>query len=194
MKYKFMIFLAALLLFSTESNAQKVALKTNLLYDATATINLGAEFGLAPRWTLDISGNYNGWKFSHERRWKNWIVQPEARYWLCERFGGHFFGLHLHGGMYNMSNIKNNLNFLGSDFSPLTSKRYQGWFVGAGLGYGYSWILSKHWNFEAEVGAGYAYTRYESYPCATCGTKIEENVPHHYFGVTKLALSLVYLF
>ena len=37
-------------------NAQKVALKTNLLYDALATANLGIETGLSPRWTLDISG------------------------------------------------------------------------------------------------------------------------------------------
>ena len=31
----------------SESKAQKVALKSNLLYDATATMNLGLELGLA---------------------------------------------------------------------------------------------------------------------------------------------------
>ena len=31
----------------SETKAQKVALKSNLLYDATATMNLGLEFGLA---------------------------------------------------------------------------------------------------------------------------------------------------
>ena len=30
-----------------EAYAQKVAVKSNLLYDATATFNLGVEFGLA---------------------------------------------------------------------------------------------------------------------------------------------------
>ena len=34
-------------------------MKSNILYDASGTINLGAEVGLAPRWTLDVSGNYN---------------------------------------------------------------------------------------------------------------------------------------
>ena len=38
----------------SETKAQKVALKSNLLYDATATMNLGLEFGLARKWTLDI--------------------------------------------------------------------------------------------------------------------------------------------
>lgn len=33
--------------FILESYAQKVTLKSNLLYDATATMNLGLEFGLA---------------------------------------------------------------------------------------------------------------------------------------------------
>ena len=37
-----------------ESKAQKVALKSNLLYDATTTMNLGLEFGLARKWTLDV--------------------------------------------------------------------------------------------------------------------------------------------
>ena len=38
-----------------ESKAQKVALKSNLLYDATTTMNLGLEFGLARKWTLKTS-------------------------------------------------------------------------------------------------------------------------------------------
>ena len=39
------------------ARAQDTAVKTNLLYDATATVNLGLEVGLAPKWTLDLSGN-----------------------------------------------------------------------------------------------------------------------------------------
>lgn len=38
------------------ASAQKAAIKTNLLYDATTTFNLGAEFALSPKWTLDVSG------------------------------------------------------------------------------------------------------------------------------------------
>ena len=49
-------------------------------------------------------------------------------------------------------------------------------------------------NLEAELGIGYIYTRFDKYPCAECGEKIEEDASHHYFGPTKLALSIVYLF
>lgn len=48
----------------SEGHAQKVALKSNLLYDATTTMNLGLEIGLACKWTLDIPVNYNPWKLS----------------------------------------------------------------------------------------------------------------------------------
>lgn len=42
------------------AKGQNVALKTNVLYDATATVNAGVEFSFAPKWTMDISANYNG--------------------------------------------------------------------------------------------------------------------------------------
>ena len=30
------------------------SLKTNLAYDATATVNIGAELVVAPRWSVDV--------------------------------------------------------------------------------------------------------------------------------------------
>ena len=71
-------------------SAQDISLKTNLLYDISTTFNLGAEFRLAPKWTLDVSANYNPFTFSDSKKWKHWMAQPEARYWLCEAFNGHF--------------------------------------------------------------------------------------------------------
>ena len=58
MKLKnYAILLSFLLGGSAFVKAQDIALKSNILYDASGTINLGAEVGLAPRWTLDVSGN-----------------------------------------------------------------------------------------------------------------------------------------
>lgn len=82
--------------------AQSVAVKSNMLADAFLNPNLGMEVGLAPKWTLDITGQFNAWTLAHDRRWKHWVVQPEARYWFCDRFSGHFVGAHLHGGQYNI--------------------------------------------------------------------------------------------
>lgn len=194
MKKYLLIFVALCAMgLSNRLMAQNWAVKTNLLYDATATINLGAEFAVAEKWTIDLSGNWNSWEFSDNKKWKHWLVQPEARYWLCRKFGGHFFAGHLLGGQYNIGNIDGWPKMLGSDFSQLENHRFEGGFVGAGLGYGYAWMLGKHWNLEAEIGIGAAYTKFDKFMCEKCGDKVDSG-NHIYYGVTKLALNLVYVF
>lgn len=193
MKRKIYLLMIAVFAAVGAAKGQDVSVKTNLLYDALLNVNAGAEIGLAPRWSFDLSGNLNAWAIN-DHRWKHWLAQPELRYWFCDRFAGHFVGAHLLGGQYNWGNLKNNISFLGSDFSPLTDHRYQGWYVGAGVAYGYAFVLDRHWNLELEVGAGYVYTRYDVYQCQSCGKKVAENLPHHYVGPTKAAVNLVYIF
>lgn len=191
---KYLLILAMLIVAWPASRAQDVGIKTNLLYDALCTPTLGIEVGLAPKWSLDVSGSLNAWKV-HEHKWKIWMVQPEARYWFCQRFSGHFLAVHAHGGQYNWGNLDLPFKFLGSDFRQLKDYRFQGWFVGAGVGYGYSWILDKHWNIEAEIGIGWAYTRFDKFRCADCGKKMNDEPLHHnYFGPTKAAVNLIYYF
>ena len=43
------------------ASAQQVAVKTNLLYWATATPNVGAEVAVGKHSTLGFSANYNPW-------------------------------------------------------------------------------------------------------------------------------------
>lgn len=199
--------IVAMLLLSTSAFAQKVsgdtppepifAVKTNLLYDATSTINLGVEFGLAPKWTMDISGNYNPWTFSDNRKMKHWLVQPEVRWWTCQRFSGHFLGFHGHYAQYNMGGMLpwgfNNGKMFGViESKKMLNYRYQGWLAGAGVSYGYHWILGKRWGLEATIGVGYAYLSYDKYPCAECGKKISSE-SKHYFGPTKAGITLIYM-
>lgn len=182
------------------SSAQTLALKTNLIYDATLTINLGSEVALSPHWTLDISGNLNAWTFGkahmeipehdqpgvNQKRWKHWMLQPEIRYWFCERFQGHFLGAHLIGGEYNVGGI--------GPFTSIKNHRYQGWGIGGGIAYGCSFIVAKHWNIEPEIGIGYIYSRNDKFRCAGCGKKIGQNRSRNYFGPTKAAINVVYIF
>ncbi len=193
MKVKITILLLAVLGLALPAAAQKAAIKTNLLYDATATLNGGVEVKFAPQWTGDLSANLNAWAIK-DHRWTHWLVQPEVRYWFCEAFSGHFVAAHLIGGQYNFGNLDMPFKFLGSDFRKLKDYRFQGWMGGAGIAYGYSWILDRHWNIEAEIGIGWVYTRYNQYECADCGQKVDSNHPHNYVGPTKAAINLVYTF
>lgn len=193
MKTKLFALLLMCLLAPAAARGQNVAVKTNLLYDATLTLNGGVEARLAPKWTLDVSANLNAWAIN-DHRWKHWLVQPEARYWFCDAFSGHFVGAHLIGGQYNFGNLDMPFKFLGTDFGKLKDHRYQGWMGGAGIVYGYSWILNRHWNIEAVIGVGWVYTRSDVYECADCGRKVRSSQPHNYVGLTKAAIDLVYTF
>lgn len=169
--------------------AQRVAVKTNLLYDATTTPNLGIEIGIGRKNTAQLFYGLNPWKFSDTKQMRHWLLMPEYRWWTCQKFNGHFFGVHAMGGQFNVAGIKAPLGL----FSWLEGHRYEGWFAGGGLTYGYQFILSRHLNFEASVGIGYDYIKYKRFECGTCGPQ-SEDAHRHYFGPTKAALSLVYVF
>ncbi|MDR1344741.1 MAG: DUF3575 domain-containing protein [Tannerellaceae bacterium] len=171
--------------FLSESSmfAQQAGVKSNLLYDVTTTMNMGLEVGLSSRWTLDLPVSYNPWNFSDNRKLKLWLIQPEARYWMCEKFSGHFLGLHAQMGGYNVGAVK----WLG-----MGDYRYQGTLYGAGVSYGYQWVLSSHWSMEATLGLGYAYLSHDKYPCEKCAIKLD-HITKNYFGPTKAGISLIYM-
>lgn len=155
------------------------AVKTNLLYDALLNVNIGVERSVAPRWSIDVSGNYNGWRLSRGRQWKHWLIQPELRYWLQgENLNGHFFAGHLFGGQFN---------------TTLNHYRRQGWAAGIGVGYGYMRRFGGNWGVEAEIALGYARYSYDKFPCSECGRK-KASRHKNYLGPTKAAVSLVYYF
>lgn len=194
MKRRIHILIAALSVLCSVATAQDVAIKTNLVDDALLDANIGVEVQVAPKWSIDVPASFNFWTLSHDRRWKHWAVQPGVRYWFCEAMGGHFLGAHLMGGQYNIGGLDMDYRFLGIDFRTLKDARYQGWFVGAGISYGYTWILHKHWNIEAEIGVGWAYTRSDKFPCTHCGSKLQSGKVHNYVGPTKAAINIVYIF
>ena len=179
---------------SSHAKAQDIAMKTNVLGDALGSLNLGVEGRVAEKWTIDLTGHLDPWTRKNGALKRHAFLQPEARWWFCDTFSGHFLGVHAHGGIFNVGGIDTGIKFLTNDFSLLRDSRYQGWFVGAGVAYGYDLILGKHWNLEFELGAGYAYTRYDQFECEECGTTLAENMTHHYVGFTKAAISLVFLF
>lgn len=83
------ILLLWMLFVSISLSAQDWAVKTNLLYDATATINLGVEKGLSSKWTIDLSANFNGWTFNDNKKWntalsfklrRRYIIPPPTSY------------------------------------------------------------------------------------------------------------------
>ncbi len=171
------------------AGAQSFAIKNNLLYDAIATPNLGVEIGLGDKTTLEVMAGYNPWTLSkaENKKIKHVMVMPEFRYWFCEKFNGHFIGAHTGYAFYNIGGVQ--LPHIAAD---MKNHRYQGWATGLGVAYGYQWVLSKRWNIEASVGAGWVVTQYDKYQCVECG-RFRGTDLHHYFGPTKAAVSFIYI-
>jgi len=172
--------------------AQQIAVKTNVPYWATTTPNVSLEAALDAKTTIDLQLSFNPWQYGSKednKKLQHWLIQPELRRWIYEKYDGHFFGVHSFFGRYNAGGIKLPLGIFGG----MENNRYEGYGIGAGLSYGYQWYLSSHWNLEATFGFGYAYLNYDRFECRNCGEH-QLKTHKHYFGPTRLGVSVIYLF
>lgn len=173
---KYIVLLVLMFVATDQLSAQQFAVKTNALYWATTTPNLGIEFAVNSKITVDINSGFNPWRFSDKHQLKAWYIQPEARWWLCKKYAGHFFGIN--GGY---ADYKTRWNY---------PTLYDGNLYSLGLSYGYSWMLSKRWNLEVELGLGYTHLKYKKKHIAeTCNS----NFTREMFGPNKLAVSFSYI-
>lgn len=187
--YIMMMAIALCLLPVSNACAQRLAVKTNLFADALASPNIEVEALVASRWTLGLAMHYQPFAPDDNRRWKHWLLQPEARHWLCTPFAGHFWGVHLMGGRFNVGGVHLPLQLL----KGAREARYEGWLLGAGISYGYHWLLTSRWGIEASLGVGAAFLRSDRYRYGRCGSK-QRNVKNlGYYGPTKAAISVVYM-
>ena len=170
--------------------AQKASIKTNLLYwGAMGTANVEGEVVTGRRSSVNLMVGYNPWSFADNKKMKHVSVMPGYRYWFCLPMFGSFIGVQAEYAHFNAGN----LHFPFNIWKSLRDERYQGNMGAIGVSYGYHFILSRHWSFEAEIGLGVAYAKYDRYQCHTCGTKLSSD-DKVFLKPTRAALSVVYVF
>ena len=184
----------------SSASAQKVGVKSNALYWATATPNVGFEFAMGERWTFELEGGYNPWTLNAEKnmKLKHWLVSPGFRYWFCNSFQGHFIGINGNFTQYNIGSLPFSMPSL---FLPLTegaakpdlqNSRIEGWAVGAGLTYGYAFPIARRWNLELTAGLGWWYTEYDQFENRKCGL-FQQSARQHALGLSTLGVSFIYM-
>ena len=184
------ILLLSLFAFACVSaQAQRIAISNNLLFDALGSISIGIEIPVTKKSSWETYGSIRPWKQSSESVNKHWSVQTQFRFWPCQVMNGFFWGPYAHGGQFNLGNKDLFFGLL----NGLKPNRYEGWLVGGGIGGGFEYALEKHWNIGAEIGLGYTYINYKKYDCEVCGALREEG-DYHYFGFSRLGLSIIYVF
>ena len=87
-------------------SAQKMAVKSNLLSAANGALNAGVEYAFGSKSTFDLSGSIRPWKRTEGYVNKYWLIQPEYRYWTCQKFNGSFWGAYLNGAQFNVGGKK----------------------------------------------------------------------------------------
>ena len=165
----------------TSAGEYFAAVKTNIACYAGAVAYIGAEVQLHPHVTLDMPVSMSFLDMERAHGLRLVLFQPEARYWFCHAGSGHFIGLHAHVAGFNIQ---------------WDDRRYQSAgrpLLGGGVSYGYSLRISDHWNFEFNLGAGYANMKYDRFYNIDNGAQ-SGGGEYDYWGITRLGLSLVYKF
>jgi hypothetical protein len=158
------------------------AIKTNLLYWGTGVSNIGVEYPVGDRFSIDFPVVFSPYTIKNSWKIQTMGIQPEFRWWLDRQMLGHFLGLHTHLSYYNISTDGLNRYQDRGGKTPL-------W--GVGLSYGYVLPLKGRWNMELTAGAGYARLVYEAFYNVGNGM-MYDNVSKNYWGLTRAGITLVY--
>lgn len=141
----------------TVSNAQVCALKSNALWLGVGGVNLGAEFSVAPQWTVDLSGSivlFSPWKNVGDSGLylNGWSAVAEGRYYLCKAFNGHHFGAFGEIARYGK----------GGGIPVVSPSIWENVKVaGLGVSYGYYFKLNTYWGIDTNIGIGAGLGTYE---------------------------------
>ena len=175
-----------------------MALKTNLLYDALTLLNYSIEVPITERFSALWYHQFPWWRWGEADNQyciRFLSIGAEGRWWFKpmprpqmgksvqrDKLMGHFVGLYAESGKW--------------DFEWGRDICHQGEHWSVGLSYGYSMPLGRRLNMEFSISVGYASIAYRKYePSEDYEILWRDPVKHgrwHYFGPTKLQVSLVY--
>lgn len=175
-----------------------VAVKTNVLYDALTIPNYAIEFPIGDRFSVQWEHNFPWWSTRDELKYclQYLTLGGEFRWWFAPQpkpetgsrmlrdvLVGHYVGVY---GMFCKTDIQWQDKIGMYQCYPVLS---------AGLTYGYSFPLTKHWNMELALSAGYARIPYQHYIPSDDWQILWRDRDNqgvlHYFGPTEVKVSLV---
>ena len=159
---------------------QRIAIKTNLLYDAVLMPALEIEYRINDRWSAAVEGSVAWWKNDGAHKYYQIAtIIPEGRYWFHTKapWHGHYVGLFVGGSWYDLENGK---------------RGYKGEFVTTGISYGYMFPIGRALSLEAGIGVGFLHTTYEEYLPIDGHYVYQQTSRTNWFGPVKLKFALVW--
>lgn len=160
----------------------RLAIKTNLLYDAILMPSLEVEYRFNDRWTVNAEGDVAWWHNDPKHKYYQvMILSGEGRYWFKHYnnrpWHGFYVGAFGGGGKYDLEN---------------GNRGYKGTGYMAGISAGFMFPVSRNISFEAGLGVGYLTTKYEEYLPFEGHYVYQQTSRTGYFGPLKLKFALVW--
>ena len=168
----------------------RIALRTNLLYDATLSPNLGVDVRVDSAWTVGLLAGINAWDIdkAKNKKWRHMLFSLRARKYLKKTlFQKNYMEFDAIYSHFNVGNTKIPFGI----YSATKDRRLQGDLVALGGKYGYSWILARDWRIEAEGGVAVGYAWFKEYDCPHCGTFLGNG--DRIFLLPQLGINVVYI-
>lgn len=162
-----------------------MSLKTNLVYWLALQPNVEAEFYFARRWSLNLEAQVAWWSLPDQHiHYRYAHFSPEARFWFRGNgsFTGHYVGLAVGGGLYDLSLGQQHNNYEG----------YQGEFATVSITYGHMWHIKNNFYIEVGLGVGYLFTEYRRYQYLDTHNVYQSTERLQMFIPTKLKVNLVW--
>lgn len=170
------------------------ALKTNMLFDAAAVPNIGAEIYVGRNISVGAGWMYAWWNCERRHRyWRIYGGEINARYWFGKADGtkpltGHHAGLY--AGIFTFDFEWGGTAYMGGKPGHNLWNRPM---VNVGIEYGYSLSVSKHLNIDFTLGVGYVEGIVEKFK-PTEDTYIWQSTSRQrWIGPAKAEISLVWL-
>lgn len=183
---RFVVALTIVLLSCHQASAQKFALSTNLIEWANfGTINADAGLSVAQHFSLHAGAKFNPWSFHTKSGMQIYNKQTTAY------FGARYWPWYVYSGWWIGARVRF-MDF--SETGVLRPKLFEGKSLGAGVLFGYTWMIHEHFNIE--IGGGLwggrhlEYTRYRT----PARRDILSSGPRNFAFVDELSVSLMYVF
>ena len=181
MKKQILLLLTIILVTSADkASAQMYGVSTNILGWATGTINGAIEFKTSDKWSIEVPIYFNP-IVTDNVSMLHITTQPTLKYWYQSVFVGHYLSI---------SNTTSYFKF------GRKESMNKGFIVGAGVGYGYSFIINKYISLNIEAGVGAYYTRYDAYKKTLLDTEDELILTHSKIKIlpSRLVAGITYYF
>ena len=182
------LLISVILLASLGASAQKVSIQTNLLeWAALGTANLEAGVAVARHFSIFAGGRYNPWSFQTENPTAQVLNQQQTaylgvRYWTWYVNSGLWFAAKGQYQEYTNTGI----------WRAALKEGRNGW--GGGLSGGYTYLLTKHLNLEAGIGAWVVHYDAYNYYDSPRKMKVRHEGPATLVYPDFVSLSLVLVF